>query len=65
MHLGLEKVPPQDGWEGRTKKMRSAWKTVVSDDVSGVYQPLVYRGILPYGRYTERDLAVTGGTRGQ
>ena len=63
VQLGLERLPPRAGWEDRVTKMRSKWKTIESDEVKEVDQPLVYRGILPSGRLRERDLAISGGTR--
>lgn len=63
--LGLEKVPPtRAGWEERVRRKRGEWKTIQGEEIKGVKQPLVYRGILPIGRFEQRDIAITGGTRG-
>ena len=61
--IGLNKVPPKSGYEARVRTMRARWPTVLGDEVVGADQALVYRGVLPAGRYHERDLAIAGGTR--
>ena len=61
--VGLEKVASQPGGEDRARALRRKWKTVEGDKVAVADQALVYRGMLPAGRWKERDLAVTGSTR--
>lgn len=63
VQLGLEKVEPREGWRDRVLTLRRSWKTVKGDEMAMVFQPLVYRGMLPAGRLAERDLAISGGTR--
>ncbi|WWC86524.1 uncharacterized protein L201_001401 [Kwoniella dendrophila CBS 6074] len=61
--LGLERIPPEPNSEGKVLNMRKQWKTIQSNEVGSIKLPLVLRGILPYGRYEKRDLAITGATR--
>ena len=63
--VGLEKVSPPAGCEARVRALRRKWKTVEGDEVHVADQALVYRGMLPAGRWKQRDLAVTGSTRGE
>jgi hypothetical protein len=63
--LGLTRQPMRLGWRGRVKSIRKGWGSVrptapiVDREID---LPLVYRGIVPIGRYTERDLVVAGGS---
>ncbi|RSH91993.1 hypothetical protein EHS25_009364 [Saitozyma podzolica] len=63
--LGLAPAPPREGWQTRVNRLMSSWSTkrqgVQANNPAS--QPLVYRGILPVGRYRQRDLAIVGGTR--
>ncbi|WWC58869.1 uncharacterized protein I303_101414 [Kwoniella dejecticola CBS 10117] len=61
--LGLERVPPEFGFKEAVLQMRKKWKTIDSDEVGDIPLPLVYRGILPFGRFAQKDLAITGATR--
>ncbi|ORY34312.1 hypothetical protein BCR39DRAFT_517622 [Naematelia encephala] len=64
--LGLEREPPAEGWENRVKTMRNRWTTISTPpgfQDKQVYQSMVFRGLLPVGRFTQKDLAVVGGTR--
>lgn len=62
--LGIERIKPREGWEERVKRMRARWTTVAPPDREvGFLQEEVFRGILPVGRWKERDLAITGGTK--
>ncbi|WWC99964.1 hypothetical protein V866_006873 [Kwoniella sp. B9012] len=42
--------------------MRKRWKSIDGEEYKNVRLPLVFRGILPYGRFEQRDLAITGAT---
>ncbi|WRT64432.1 uncharacterized protein IL334_001364 [Kwoniella shivajii] len=61
--LGLERVPPPPGSRARVLALRKSWKTVQSEDVGSIQLPLVLRGILPLGRFKQKDLAITGATK--
>lgn len=62
--LGLELRPQRSGFEKHVLAMRETWTSVNSEVVHDIPMPMVYRGVLPIGRWRERDLAIAGGTRG-
>ncbi|WWC66109.1 uncharacterized protein I206_100009 [Kwoniella pini CBS 10737] len=61
--LGLDRFSPEEGHEQVVLQMRRKWKTINSDEIGRIPLPLVYRGILPLGRFSQRDLAITGATK--
>nr|XP_031858099.1 uncharacterized protein CI109_006541 [Kwoniella shandongensis]KAA5525171.1 hypothetical protein CI109_006541 [Kwoniella shandongensis] len=65
--LGLDTESPDKGSKDRIKAFRDRWRSITAGKEIGeekeIKLPLVLRGILPFGRWTQRDLAVTGATR--
>lgn len=63
--LGLTRQPLRDGWRDRVKTIRKRWgsfRPTGPIEDREIDLPLVYRGIVPIGRYDERDLVVAGGS---
>ncbi|WVF70638.1 hypothetical protein IAT40_005431 [Kwoniella sp. CBS 6097] len=63
--LGLDREPPSTDSRKNVMAMQKKWRTidVNVEELTEVNLPLVFRGILPLGRFRQRDLAVTGGTK--
>lgn len=63
--LGLEPQPHRDNFQRQVREMRAVWRTIPApaEEEEPISLPMVYRGILPIGRFAERDLAIAGSTR--